>query len=188
MVCVLAQEKRSAYAPSEEQPVRYDGIYRIARAYRKPGAQKQLVCRYVFIRCDNEPAPWSSEGAPHMWMQCLALPIRPCHCRNVLLLCNFPEQQVVTTDFSVNRTCIVQTLGMCHGRASCLRLSRKRSRRPRARCMRSAQSHGGKLLHYMPVSSGRSPFHRHALPSLHWLCMCASMTAFTHDSASLQGL
>jgi len=57
------QEKRSAYAPSEEQPVRYDGIYRIARAYRKPGAQGQLVCRYVFIRCDNEPAPWSSEGA-----------------------------------------------------------------------------------------------------------------------------
>lgn len=43
--------------------MRYDGIYRIARAYRKPGAQGQLVCRYVFIRCDNEPAPWSSEGA-----------------------------------------------------------------------------------------------------------------------------
>ena len=43
--------------------MRYDGIYRIARAYRKPGAQKQLVCRYLFIRCDNEPAPWSSEGA-----------------------------------------------------------------------------------------------------------------------------
>ncbi len=62
--CVNAwlQEKRSAYAPGEEQPVRYDGIYRIARAYRKPGAQKQLVCRYLFIRCDNEPAPWSSEG------------------------------------------------------------------------------------------------------------------------------
>ena len=34
----LMQEKRSAYAPGEEQPVRYDGIYRIARAYRKPGA------------------------------------------------------------------------------------------------------------------------------------------------------
>ncbi len=61
------QEKRSAYAPGEEQPVRYDGIYRIVRAYRKPGAQKQLVCRYLFIRCDNEPAPWSSEGKhpPH---------------------------------------------------------------------------------------------------------------------------
>jgi hypothetical protein len=44
--------------------VRYDGIYRIVRAYRKPGAQKQLVCRYLFIRCDNEPAPWSSEGGP----------------------------------------------------------------------------------------------------------------------------
>jgi len=58
-----AQEKRSAYAPGEDQPVRYDGIYRIARAYRKPGAQGKLVCRYLFMRCDNEPAPWSSEGA-----------------------------------------------------------------------------------------------------------------------------
>ncbi|EIE25476.1 hypothetical protein COCSUDRAFT_13684 [Coccomyxa subellipsoidea C-169] len=57
------KEKRSAYAPSEEQPVRYDGIYRIARAYRKPGTQGQLVCRYVFIRCENEPAPWSSEDS-----------------------------------------------------------------------------------------------------------------------------
>ena len=48
--------------------MRYDGIYRIARAYRKPGAQKQLVCRYLFVRCDNEPAPWSSEGKPsHPW-------------------------------------------------------------------------------------------------------------------------
>jgi len=57
------QEKRSAYAPGEDQPVRYDGIYRIARAYRKPGVQGKLVCRYLFMRCDNEPAPWSSEGA-----------------------------------------------------------------------------------------------------------------------------
>lgn len=62
MVISTHQEKRSAYAPSEDQPVRYDGIYRIVRAYRKPGAQKQLVCRYLFIRCDNNPAPWSSEG------------------------------------------------------------------------------------------------------------------------------
>lgn len=57
------QEKRSAYAPSEEQPVRYDGIYRIAACYRKPGNQGKLVCRYVFRRCDNEPAPWASDGA-----------------------------------------------------------------------------------------------------------------------------
>ena len=20
------------------------------------------MCRYLFVRCDNEPAPWSSEG------------------------------------------------------------------------------------------------------------------------------
>ena len=52
--------------------MRYDGIYRIVRAYRKPGAQSQLVCRYLFIRCDNEPAPWSSEGKPAL----LSLPRR----------------------------------------------------------------------------------------------------------------
>lgn len=58
------QEKRSAYAPTEEEPVRYDGIYRIARCWRKAGMQKFLVCRYLFVRCDNEPAPWSTEGQP----------------------------------------------------------------------------------------------------------------------------
>lgn len=63
------QEKRSAYAPTEEEPVRYDGIYRIARCWRKAGMQKFLVCRYLFVRCDNEPAPWSTEG----------LPLTPCH-------------------------------------------------------------------------------------------------------------
>lgn len=56
------KEKRSAYAPSEEQPVRYDGIYRILRCWRKPGNQKHLICRYLFVRCDNSPAPWSSAG------------------------------------------------------------------------------------------------------------------------------
>ena len=59
---LYAQEKRSAYAPTEEQPVRYDGVYRIVRAYRKPGTQKKLVCRYLFMRCDNAAAPWASEG------------------------------------------------------------------------------------------------------------------------------
>jgi hypothetical protein len=56
------KEKRSAYAPTTEQPVRYDGIYRIVRAYRKKGNQGKLVCRYLFVRCDNAAAPWSSEG------------------------------------------------------------------------------------------------------------------------------
>ncbi|KAA6428294.1 MAG: E3 ubiquitin- ligase ORTHRUS 2-like [Trebouxia sp. A1-2] len=55
------KEKRSAYAPTEEEPVRYDGIYRIVRCWRKAGMQKFLVCRYLFVRCDNEPAPWSTE-------------------------------------------------------------------------------------------------------------------------------
>ena len=61
--CVVPQEKRSSYAPKEDEaPVRYDGIYRIRSCWRSKGAQGYLVCRYLFIRCDNAPAPWSSEG------------------------------------------------------------------------------------------------------------------------------
>ncbi|KAG1680327.1 hypothetical protein FOA52_015417 [Chlamydomonas sp. UWO 241] len=52
------KEKRSSYAPTIDTPVRYDGIYRILRCWRKPGAQGPLVCRYLFVRCDNAPAPW----------------------------------------------------------------------------------------------------------------------------------
>lgn len=55
------KEKRSAYAPSEDTPVRYDGIYRIVKCWRKKGRQGLLMCRYLFVRADNEPAPWSSE-------------------------------------------------------------------------------------------------------------------------------
>ena len=33
------KEKRSAYAPTEDTPVRYDGIYRIARCWRTKGKQ-----------------------------------------------------------------------------------------------------------------------------------------------------
>lgn len=39
------QEKRSSYAPTTETPVRYDGVYRILRCWRKPGNQKHLICR-----------------------------------------------------------------------------------------------------------------------------------------------
>jgi len=39
------QEKRSSYAPTSDTPVRYDGVYRIRRCWRKPGNQKQLMCR-----------------------------------------------------------------------------------------------------------------------------------------------
>ncbi|KAH7447975.1 hypothetical protein KP509_01G130300 [Ceratopteris richardii] len=53
------KEKRSSYAP--ETGVRYDGIYRIEKCWRKPGIQGYKVCRYLFIRCDNEPAPWTSD-------------------------------------------------------------------------------------------------------------------------------
>ncbi|KAH9763629.1 E3 ubiquitin-protein ligase ORTHRUS 2 [Citrus sinensis] len=50
------KEKRSSYAP--EKGVRYDGVYRIEKCWRKIGIQ---VCRYLFVRCDNEPAPWTSD-------------------------------------------------------------------------------------------------------------------------------
>ncbi|KAK8970437.1 E3 ubiquitin-protein ligase ORTHRUS 2 [Platanthera guangdongensis] len=53
------KEKRSAYAP--ESGVRYDGIYRIEKCWRKVGIQGFRVCRYLFVRCDNEPAPWTSD-------------------------------------------------------------------------------------------------------------------------------
>ncbi|PKA47594.1 E3 ubiquitin-protein ligase ORTHRUS 2 [Apostasia shenzhenica] len=53
------KEKRSSYAP--ENGVRYDGIYRIEKCWRKVGFQGFKVCRYLFVRCDNEPAPWTSD-------------------------------------------------------------------------------------------------------------------------------
>lgn len=53
------KEKRSAYAP--EKGLRYDGIYRIERCWRKVGMQGFKVCRYLFVRCDNAPAPWTSD-------------------------------------------------------------------------------------------------------------------------------
>ncbi|CAK7336040.1 unnamed protein product [Dovyalis caffra] len=53
------KEKRSSYAP--EKGVRYDGVYRIEKCWRKNGIQGFKVCRYLFVRCDNEPAPWTSD-------------------------------------------------------------------------------------------------------------------------------
>ncbi|KAF8725435.1 hypothetical protein HU200_019957 [Digitaria exilis] len=54
------KEKRSSYAP--ESGLRYDGIYRIEKCWRKIGIQGEFkVCRYLFVRCDNEPAPWTSD-------------------------------------------------------------------------------------------------------------------------------
>ncbi|XP_045822617.1 E3 ubiquitin-protein ligase ORTHRUS 2-like [Trifolium pratense] len=53
------KEKRSSYAP--EEGVRYDGVYRIEKCWRKIGIQGHKVCRYLFVRCDNEAAPWASD-------------------------------------------------------------------------------------------------------------------------------
>ncbi|KAF5202867.1 E3 ubiquitin-protein ligase orthrus [Thalictrum thalictroides] len=49
----------SSYAP--DKGVQYDGVYRIEKCWRKIGKQEHKVCRYLFVRCDNEPAPWSSD-------------------------------------------------------------------------------------------------------------------------------
>ncbi|KAA8540612.1 hypothetical protein F0562_024469 [Nyssa sinensis] len=54
------KEKRSSYAP-EDKVLRYDGIYRIEKCWRKAGIQGFKVCRYLFVRCDNAPAPWTSD-------------------------------------------------------------------------------------------------------------------------------
>ncbi|CAN8321824.1 unnamed protein product [Cochlearia groenlandica] len=52
--------KHSAYAPQEG--IRYDGIYRVEKCWIKVGIQGTYkVCRYLLIRCDNEPAPWTSD-------------------------------------------------------------------------------------------------------------------------------
>ncbi|KAM0898020.1 hypothetical protein ACQ4PT_022190 [Festuca glaucescens] len=59
-VRVSHKEKRSSYAP--ESGVRYDGVYRIEKCWRKIGVQGTYkVCRYLFVRCDNQPAPWTSD-------------------------------------------------------------------------------------------------------------------------------
>jgi len=56
------KEKKSYFAPPENVAVRYDGIYRIAKCWRKPGIQGPLVCRYLFVRCDNAATPWNDEN------------------------------------------------------------------------------------------------------------------------------
>lgn len=53
------KEKRSSYAP--EKGLRYDGVYRIEKCWQKLGLQGFKVCRYLFVRCDNELAPWTSD-------------------------------------------------------------------------------------------------------------------------------
>ncbi|KAL1550520.1 E3 ubiquitin-protein ligase ORTHRUS 2 [Salvia divinorum] len=55
-----AKEKRSSYAPQEG--VRYDGVYRVEKCWRKAGQQGFVVCRYLFVRCDNDPAPWTTDN------------------------------------------------------------------------------------------------------------------------------
>ena len=75
------KEKKSAHAPDPANPmVRYDGIYRIEKCWRKRGLnQPKLMCRYLIVRCDNEPAPWSDldQGdTPQSLESCLGARIR----------------------------------------------------------------------------------------------------------------
>ncbi|KAL4384243.1 hypothetical protein GQ457_15G007100 [Hibiscus cannabinus] len=54
-----SKDKHSSYAP--EKGLRYDGIYRVEKCWRNVGVQGFKVCRYLFVRCDNDPAPWTSD-------------------------------------------------------------------------------------------------------------------------------
>ncbi|KAF5761927.1 putative transcription factor C2H2 family [Helianthus annuus] len=51
---------RSAYEP-ENGFIRFDGAYRIEKCWRKSGIQGRDVWRYLFVRCDNYPAAWTSD-------------------------------------------------------------------------------------------------------------------------------
>ncbi|XVF08591.1 hypothetical protein REPUB_Repub07fG0016300 [Reevesia pubescens] len=53
------KDKHSSYAPVKG--LRYDGIYRVEKCWRNVGVQGFKVCRYLFVRCDNNPAPWTSD-------------------------------------------------------------------------------------------------------------------------------
>ncbi|KAL7139731.1 hypothetical protein ABFS83_09G073300 [Erythranthe nasuta] len=53
------KDKRSPYAP--EKGYRYDGVYRVEQCWIKDGIQGFKVCRFLFVRCDNDPAPWTSD-------------------------------------------------------------------------------------------------------------------------------
>ncbi|PPD92957.1 hypothetical protein GOBAR_DD10093 [Gossypium barbadense] len=54
-----AKDKHSSYAPVKG--LRYDGIYRVEKCWRNVGVQGFKVCRYLMLRCDNAPAPWTSD-------------------------------------------------------------------------------------------------------------------------------
>ncbi|CAA7045881.1 unnamed protein product [Microthlaspi erraticum] len=57
---VRSEKKCTAYASAKG--VRYDGVYRIEKCWRKVGKQGVFkMCRYLFVRCDNEAAPWTSD-------------------------------------------------------------------------------------------------------------------------------
>ncbi|MFS8027966.1 putative transcription factor C2H2 family [Helianthus anomalus] len=49
---------RSAYEP-ENGLIRFDGAYRIEKCWRKSRIQGRDVWRYLFVRCDNNPAAWT---------------------------------------------------------------------------------------------------------------------------------
>ena len=55
------KEKKGNYAPSEG--LRYDGLYLIKAAWRTQRDNDNFkVCRYYFVRADNETAPWEAGG------------------------------------------------------------------------------------------------------------------------------
>ncbi|KAK2662221.1 hypothetical protein Ddye_000795 [Dipteronia dyeriana] len=51
------KEKRSSYP--HEKGLRYDGIYRMEECWAKVEIQGFKACRYLFVKCDNDRAPWT---------------------------------------------------------------------------------------------------------------------------------
>ena len=144
------------YAPTEEQPVRYDGIYRIVRAYRKRGNQDWLVCRYLFVRCDNAAAPWSSEGA---------------------CLCHRGSRTTSSRRWSAHSVASVQMRGTAPGTCASLSQLRRRSRpQTRGWCIpwQTAPGGEGALPLLARLSSSPSSLH---VP----MCSQSNMESQSHD-------
>ena len=67
MVCTSVCEHVAQALSSHTRFAGWGNCYRFAlltkhRASVLVFPQGFLVCRYLFVRCDSEPAPWSSEG------------------------------------------------------------------------------------------------------------------------------
>lgn len=57
------KKSTSLFAPEH---LRYDGIYKIARYWKELESEGFFVWKFLFIRDDVEPAPWTAEGVKYI--------------------------------------------------------------------------------------------------------------------------